>query len=104
MADKYSLADVRAMAEDTITPKIAADVLGCTGFLLGKMCREEPQKVPFPFICIGNKTIIPRLGFIRWMENRQADNYYVTAERSAAFKVEPGDRFLIPASGPLVKL
>ena len=99
-----TLQELREMTDDTITPAQAADVLGCTGFLLGRMCQEEPQKVPFPFICIGNKTIIPRLGFIRWMENRQADNYYVTAERSAAFKVEPGDRFLIPASGPLVKL
>lgn len=65
---RYSLADVKAMAEDTITPEIAGDVLGCTGFLLGRMCHEEPEKVPFPFICIGRKTIIPRTGFIRWAE------------------------------------
>lgn len=85
MADRYSLADVRAMTDDTITPKIAGDVLGCTGFLLGKMCKNEPDKVPFPFIFIGNKTIIPRVGFIRWMENRQADQYYL----HGSYKVEP---------------
>ena len=68
MADRYTLADVRAMNGDTITPQIAGDVLGCTGFLIGKMCQNEPEKVPFPFICIGRKTIIPRAGFIRWMD------------------------------------
>ena len=72
MADKYSLEDVRAMTEDVITPAIAGAVLGCTGFLLGQMCHKEPEKVQFPFICIGNKTIIPRLGFIRWMEHNKA--------------------------------
>lgn len=70
MADKYSLADVRQMTEDTITPEIAGDVLGCTGFLLGQMCKNEPGKVPFPFICIGRRTIIPREGFISWAEGR----------------------------------
>ena len=69
--DKYTLADVRAMSEDTITPKIAADVLGCTAFMLGTMCKEEPEKVPFPFICIGRRTIIPRIGFISWAEGRR---------------------------------
>lgn len=68
---KHTLADIRAMTTDTITPAIAADVLGCTGFLLGRMCHEEPAKVQFPFICIGNKTIIPREGFIRWAEGKK---------------------------------
>lgn len=70
---RYTLKDLRDMADDTITPAIAGDVLGCTGFLLGRMCHEEPEKVPFPFLCIGNKTIIPREGFIRWAEGRRAE-------------------------------
>jgi len=70
MASKISLADLRGMTEDTITPEIAGKVLGCTGFLLGQMCKNEPDKVPFPFICIGRKTIIPREGFINWAEGR----------------------------------
>ena len=67
---RYTLADLRVMTDDTITPAIAADVLGCTGHLLGRMCHEQPDKVEFPFICIGNKTISPREGFIRWAEGR----------------------------------
>lgn len=68
---KYTLNDLRDMEEDTITPAIAGDVLGCTGFLIGRMCHEEPDKVQFPFLCIGNKTIIPREGFIRWAEGQK---------------------------------
>ena len=96
---RYTLADLEDMTDDTITPAIAGDVLGCTGFLIGKMCQNEPEKVPFPFICIGRKTIIPRLGFIRWAEGRQTERYYVPAAASAGMKVEPGDMILVPGSG-----
>lgn len=67
---RYTLKDLEDMQDDTITPAIAGDVLGCTGFLLGRMCHEEPEKVEFPFICIGNKTIIPRIGFINWIKGK----------------------------------
>ena len=71
MKVRYRLQDLRDMKDDVITPAIAGDVLGCTGFLLGRMCHDEPEKIQFPFQCIGNKTIIPRLGFINWMEGRR---------------------------------
>lgn len=77
---RYTLADLRDMTEDTITPAIAADVLGCTGYLLGRMCHDEPGKVPFPFLCIGNKTIIPREGFIRWAEGQLNTRLIMPAE------------------------
>ena len=70
MKVRYKLQDLRDMEDDVITPAIAADVLHCTGFLLGQMCQNEPEKVHFPFQCIGNKTIIPRIGFINWFEGR----------------------------------
>lgn len=89
---KYKLQDLRDMEDDVITPAIAGDVLGCTGFLLGRMCHDEPEKVQFPFICIGNKTIIPRDGFIRWFEGRM--------ERPVVLK--PGDRILVPERGGLL--
>jgi hypothetical protein len=66
----YTLQDLREMKDDTITVSIAGDVLGCTGHLLGWMCHNEPEKVQFPFICIRSKTIIPRLGFVAWMEGK----------------------------------
>ena len=86
---RYRLQDLRDMEDDVITPTIAGDVLGCTGFLLGRMCHEEPANVQFPFICIGNKTIIPREGFIRWAEGRMEKPVIV----------QTGDRILVPAAG-----
>lgn len=77
---RYTLNDLRDMTDDTITPAIAGDVLGCTGFLLGRMCHEEPEKVPFPFVCIGNKTIIPRTGFIRWADGMSKAPVFIRAE------------------------
>ena len=74
---RYRLQDLRDMTDDTITPAIAGDVLGCTGFLLGRLCHENPEKVPFPFLCIGNKTIIPRLGFINWAEGQRDPQIFV---------------------------
>lgn len=75
---RYKLQDLRDMEDDVITPAIAGDVLGCTGFLLGRKCQENPGSVQFPFICIGNKTIIPREGFIRWFEGRMERQVIVT--------------------------
>lgn len=67
---RYTLQDVMEMQEDTITPAIAGDVLGCTGHLLGRMCHEEPEKIQFNFQCIGVRTIIPRMAFVNWMQGR----------------------------------
>ena len=79
---KYSLQDLRDMTDDVITPAIVGDVLGCTGFLVGRMCHEEPEKEQFPFLCIGNKTIIPREGFIRWAEGQKEPRYVVIKSES----------------------
>ena len=89
---KYNLQDLRDMTEDTITPAIAGDVLGCTGHLLGRMCHDNPEKVQFPFVCIGNRTIIMREGFIRWAEGKSGE----------PLVVRPGDMILVPGSGPVM--
>ena len=65
-----TLEDVRGMAEDVLTPAIVADVIGCSGFTLGRMAHEEPEKLPFPVLCIGRNTYIPRSGFINWMDGK----------------------------------
>ena len=41
---RYKLQDLRDMEDDVITPAIAGDVLGCTGFLLGRKCQENPGR------------------------------------------------------------
>ena len=68
---KLTLEDIRRMDKDVLTPEEASGPLGCTGHLLGVMCHEEPEKIQFPFQCIGNRTIIPREGFVNWMEGKR---------------------------------
>lgn len=101
---KICLEDLKKMTEDTITPAIAGEVLGCTGHLLGRMCHEEPYKVGFPFQCVGNKTIIPRVGFINWMEGKHVEQYLVTAEavKSMPLVLRAGEKILMPASGGMI--
>lgn len=65
---RYTLRDLEDMAEDTISLKICADVLGCETHELLRKCLDEPEGVGFHFIRIGHRTIIPREGFINWMK------------------------------------
>ena len=68
---KLTIEQIRQMDKDTLTPEEASGPLGCTGFLLGRMCHEEPEKVLFPFLCVGNRTIIPRIGFLNWFDGKR---------------------------------
>jgi len=70
MKIRYTLKDLRDMDQDTITPQIAGDVLGCCGATLGLMAHQDPDSLPFPVLCIGNRTVIPREGFIAFMEGK----------------------------------
>ena len=101
---KICLEDLRQMTEDTITTAIAGEVLGCTGHLLGRMCHDEPEKIGFPFQCVWNKTIIPRLGFINWMEGKSMTRYMAAAEAAGRNQVvvRAGDRILMPTSGGMI--
>ena len=73
---KRTLEDVRAMAEDMLTPAIVAEVIGCNGFTLGRMAHDEPEKLPFPSICIGRNTYFPRSGFINWADGMTKNDFW----------------------------
>ena len=73
---KMSLEDVRNMDEDMLTPTIVAAVIGCSGFTLGTMAHEEPEKLPFPCICIGRNTYFPRSGFINWADGMTKNDFW----------------------------
>lgn len=76
-----TLEDVRGMAEDVLTPAIVADVIGCSGFTLGRMAHEEPEKIPFPVFCVGRNTYIPRAGFVNWMDGKTKNENWNNSER-----------------------
>lgn len=64
------------MEEDMLTPGIVAEVIGCSGFTLGTMAHEEPEKLPFPCICIGRNTYFPRSGFLNWADGMTKNDFW----------------------------
>lgn len=63
-----TLNDVKNMDRDFITPAVAAQVLGCDPNYIRVAARDCPKVLGFPISRIGNRTKIPRLAFIRFME------------------------------------
>ncbi len=63
-----TLEDVRAMDRETITPAIAAAVIGCDPQAIRTIAHKEPENLGFDVILIGARTKIPRRSFIRFME------------------------------------
>lgn len=63
-----TLADIKQMTKDIITPREAADVVGCDPHWIRLAAREHPEWLGFPVIVVRNRTKIPRVAFIRYME------------------------------------
>lgn len=53
-------------SEDPILrPQDVAPIMGCHPQVINELAKRD--KLPFPFIRSGNRTKIPREGFIAWM-------------------------------------
>lgn len=63
-----TLNDIRKMDQETITPAVAAQVIGCDPNYIRVAARQAPHLLGFPIIRIGSRTKIPRMAFIRYME------------------------------------
>lgn len=63
-----TLDDVKAMDREMLTPTIVGKVLGCTPYSITIQARNRPDLLGFPVHVHGTRTLIPRRGFIRWME------------------------------------
>lgn len=63
-----TLDDVKRMNSDTITPAIAAQVLGCNPQWIRVAARQDKSLLGFPVVIVRSRTKIPRLAFIRFME------------------------------------
>lgn len=63
-----TLNDIREMDQETITPAVAAQVIGCDPNYIRVAARQAPHLLGFPIIRIGSRTKIPRMAFIRYME------------------------------------
>ena len=63
-----TLAEIKKLDKDIITPDIAADVLECDPQYIRVAAHQRPELLGFPVTLIGRRVKIPRLAFIRYME------------------------------------
>ena len=63
-----TLEDIKAMKKDILIPAEAAQVVGCDPHWIRLAAREHPEWLGFPVIIIRNRTKIPRVAFIKYME------------------------------------
>ena len=67
-----TLADIKQMTKDIITPAEAAQVIGCDPQWIRQIAQDDPERLGFPAIIIRSRTRIPRLAFIKYMEGELA--------------------------------
>lgn len=66
-----TLAEIKALDKDIITPAQAAGPLGCDPQYIRVAARQRPELLGFPVTLIGSRVKIPKLPFIRYMEGEQ---------------------------------
>jgi len=67
-----SIEELRSYPKETITPEIAADILGCNPQSIRSQAKEDANALGFPIIVMGSCIMIPRRGFIYFMEYGRA--------------------------------
>lgn len=63
-----TLEDIKEMDCSTITPAVAASVLGCNPHSIRVAAHTEPQSLGFPVVVMQSRTRIPRIPFINFLE------------------------------------
>lgn len=66
-----TLDELKAMDRETITPAIAAQVLGCDPHWIRVTAHQNRAMLGFPVVILNTRVKIPRLAFIRFMEGTQ---------------------------------
>lgn len=66
-----TLEALRTMNQETISPAIAARVLGCDPQWIRITARTDRAALGFPVVVIGHRVKIPRVAFIKFMEGAQ---------------------------------
>lgn len=65
-----TLNELRAMDRETITPAIAAQVLGCDPQYIRVAAHQDKNLLGFPVVILGSRVKIPRQAFIRFFEGQ----------------------------------
>lgn len=69
-----TLDEVRASGRDVLTPADVAPGLGCDPHYIRVAARQCPERLGFPVVLIGNRTKIPRIAFIKFMEGAEKND------------------------------
>lgn len=65
-----TLAEIKALDRDVITPAQAAGILKCDPHYIRVAARQCPEQLGFPVTILGSRTKIPRIPFIRYIEGK----------------------------------
>jgi len=68
-----TLSEIRSSDKPLLLPSEVAPVLGCDAHSIRLQAREYPELLGFPVVVIGNRTLIPRKPFLRFMGEEVAD-------------------------------
>lgn len=62
-----TFSEIEQSEKDFLIPADVAPVLGCAPYSINVQAKEDITKLGFPAAKIGNRVLIPRRGFIRWV-------------------------------------
>ena len=65
-----TLEEIRASEKVFLTPAEIATVSGSDPQAIRVQARKDAAKLGFPVCVIGNRTKIPRIAFLNWLEGR----------------------------------
>lgn len=68
-----NLQDLMSMDKDAITCTEAGAVLKTNPQSIRTAARQRPDALGFPVICIGTRTLIPRIPFINFMTGTKGE-------------------------------
>lgn len=63
-----TLSEIKSMDKDFLTPEDVAPLLRCDPHGIRVQAQTAPQFLGFPVCQVGNRTKIPRVPFLKWVE------------------------------------
>ena len=62
-----TLPEIKASDKDMLIPTDIAKILGCDAHTIRIQARTWPESLGFPVVVLGNRTLIPRRPFLKFM-------------------------------------
>ncbi len=68
-----TLDEIRESEKPFLIPADIAPLLGCDPYSISIAARDCPQSLGFPVVRVGNRTKIPRVGFLNFWTGEKAE-------------------------------